>query len=131
MSSRVWKMFAAITNTTAKRFGMSCAVVALLSTAAWGVSEMDQGSLWREAADRVSQARANEMRLGVEPMKLRILADCEKKFGPDFYAKQNCSNAELFGGFGEIETAAHREIEIEFFLAVAATALLVAFTAWA
>jgi hypothetical protein len=92
---------------------------------------MNQGSLWRQAADRVSQARAIEIGLGVEPMKLRILADCEKKFGADFYVKQNCLNAELFGGFGAIETAAHQQIEIEYFLAVAATALLVAFATWA
>ena len=131
MSLRFGKILAAVTNSTAKRFGMSCAAVALLSTAAWGVSEMDQGSLWRQAADRVSQTRANEMGLGVEPMKLRILADCEKKFGVDFYAKQDCMNSELFGGFGEIENAAHQKIEIEYFLAVAVTALLIAVAAWA
>ena len=133
MSSRVRKMLEALTDTGAKRFGLSCAVVGAALTIIIAVYTEDPYRISRLAQQSLLEDRAQKLGLGAYQAERQIRDECARK-SANIGLSVECYDVEMFGGFGEILDNRRGLIRAENYglslLAMLAVAIMVGIAAW-
>jgi hypothetical protein len=134
MSSRVGKLLAAVTDTGAKRFGLSCAVVGAAVAIIISVYTEDPYRISRLAQQSLLEDRAQKMGLGAYQAERQIRDECAKK-SANIALSVECYDVEMFGGFGEVLDSRRGLIRAEYYgfslLAMLAVAAMAGIAAWA
>jgi hypothetical protein len=94
-------VWVALTNNGAKRFGLSCAVIAGAATFAVFLQNEDPYRESRFAEQSLLAERAEKLGMDSYQVERQIRDQCWKKYA-NLELASSCYNAELFGGFGEI-----------------------------
>jgi hypothetical protein len=134
MSSHAGKILAALTDSGAKRFGLSCAALAAATTIGVAIYTEDPYRISRLAQQSLLSDRA--LKMGLEPYQAeRQIRDACAKKSANIALSVECYDVEMFGGFGEILDSRRGLIRAEYYglslLAALAVALMVGVTAWA
>ena len=95
------QIFASLTNSGAKRFGLSCAIISAFAAIVLSKQGEDMYRLRRFAEDSAVAARAEKLGLDPWKMKQQVRSDCAKK-SANLDTADQCYNVEMFGSFGEI-----------------------------
>jgi hypothetical protein len=134
MSSRVWKILAVLTDSGAKRFGLSCAALAAAATIGVAIHTEDPYRISRLAQQSLLADRAQTMGLGAYQAERQIRDECAKK-SANIALSVDCYDVEMFGGFGEILDSRRGLMRAEYYglslLAMLAAALMASVIAWA
>jgi hypothetical protein len=133
MSSRFGEIFAVLTDSGAKRFGLSCAVLAAAATIAVSIHAEDPYRISRLAQQSLLADRAAKMGLESYQAERQIRDECAKK-SANIELSIACYDGALFGGFGEILDHRRELIRAEYYglslLTMLAVALAVGVVAW-
>jgi hypothetical protein len=128
------RLLAAVTDTGAKRFGLSCAVVGAAVTIVIGVCTEDPYRISRLAQQSLLVDRAQKMGLGAYQAERQIRDACAKK-SANIALSVECYDVEMFGGFGEILDNRRAVIRVEYYglspLTMIVAAALTGVAAWA
>jgi hypothetical protein len=123
----------AMTNTGAKRLGVSCAVIGAAVFLVIVVRAEDPYRISRLAEQSLLEERAERMGLDTYQAERRIRDECAKKYA-NWDLSAECYNAEMFGGFGEILDRRRGLIRAEYYgtslLAMLAVAAMAFAGAW-
>jgi hypothetical protein len=114
MSSRAGKILAAATDTGAKRFGLSCAMVGAVLTIIIAVYTEDPYRTSRLAQQSLLEVRAEKMGLGSYQAERQIRDECAKK-SANVALSVECYDVEMFGGFGEILDSRRGLVRAEYY----------------
>jgi hypothetical protein len=124
----------ALTNTGAKRFGLSCAVVGAAVAIVIAVYTEDPYRMSRLAQQSLLEDRARKMELGSYQAERQIRDECAKK-SANIPLSVECYDVEMFGGFGEILDSRRALIRAEYYgfslLAMLAVGAMAGIAAWA
>ena len=97
----ITSVWVALTNTSAKRFGVSCAVIGAAVALVVAVHTEDPHRISRLAQQSLLEDRAKRMGLGAYQAE-RLLRDERAKKSANLDLSIECYDVEMFGGFGEI-----------------------------
>jgi hypothetical protein len=133
MPSRGGKILGALTNTGAKRFGLSCTAISATVALVASIHAEDPYRISRLAEQSLLVERAEKMGMDAYQVERQIKDQCWKKSANLDFAS-DCYNAELFGGFGEILDRRRQLMRAEYYglslLAIVLVGLIAGAAGW-
>jgi hypothetical protein len=123
-----------LTDSGAKKLGLSCVVLAAVATIVVADYTEDPHRISRLAQQSILAERAQKMGLESYQAERQIRDECAKK-SSNITLSIECYDVELFGGFGEVFDNRRGLIRAEYFglslLGMLAVALIAGVAAWA